>query len=265
MIPLCKIATDASAYVAGWLQRQPSLKEESITDWMLDYFVQHSSEVRYYQFTRHEEARISGADWDWWFLLRKGCFKIRSQAKKIQRNHDHYRDLARSNQTGFQIDLLLESSAKHNFYPIYTLYGFGEGYGRCGRIEQPSALFISSAQETYDLVFRAPRKRIESSDLLGLSIPLPCLFCCPRVSEFPSGGPLCLFDHYFQIPPRSALDGDDREPDRERGYEREVPSIIASLYEMKEVNSNNQGFIDEYRAMFPGSSGVTITRIREGE
>jgi len=117
MSNLCQIATDASAYVAGWLQRQPALQEESITDWMLDYFVQHSSDIRHYQFTRYEEARMSGADWDWWLLLERGCFKIRSQAKKVRRNHDHYRDLARANKTGCQIDLLLDSSTLHNFYP----------------------------------------------------------------------------------------------------------------------------------------------------
>lgn len=264
MSSLCQIARDASSYVAGWLQRQPALKEESITDWMLDYFVQHSSEVRYYQFTRHEEARISGADWDWWFLLRRGCFKIRTQAKKVQRGHDHYRDLARFNQTGCQIDLLLESSAQFNFYPIYAWYGFGEGSERCSRITPPAALFIASAQETYDLVFGSPRRRIESSDLLSLSIPLPCLFCCPLVSNFPNGSPSRLFDHYFQVPPRASLEGKDSEPERKRGFEREVPSVVASLFEMKKVNSNTIGIVDEYRSMFPGSNGISITQVTEG-
>lgn len=263
MSPLCQISSNASSYVAGWLKRQSELKEESISDWILDQFDQHSSEVRYYQFTRHEEARISGADWDWWFLLRRGCFKIRIQAKKIRKNHDHYRDIARANKTGPQIDLLLESSARHNFYPMYALYGPGEGVERCTQIAQPSALFICSAHETYNLVFGSVRRRIDSSDLLSLSIPLQCLFCCPLVSD---GSPSQLFEHYFQIPQKGLLD--DRGfpmPDGNRGYEREVPSIIASLFEMREDDSDPKGFVDEYRSMFPGSSGVMITRITEPE
>lgn len=120
----CRLLRNASSYAAGWLFRQPSLKEESITDWLLDYVQQHSTAIRYYLFDRIEEGASSGADWDWWFLLSDGCFKIRVQAKKIKKDKDHYKDLAHFNKKHFQIDLLLDSSARHNFYPIYGVYGF---------------------------------------------------------------------------------------------------------------------------------------------
>ena len=71
---ICQIARDANDYVDGWMTRQPEIKEESITDWLLDYFDQHSSQLKYYQFNRYEEGAFSGADWDWWILLRNGCF-----------------------------------------------------------------------------------------------------------------------------------------------------------------------------------------------
>ena len=166
MNSLYELAEEAVNYTAGWMSRQPAVKEESITDWLLDFFDQNSSLIQYYQFNRHEEARSSGADWDWWFWLQKGCFKIRVQAKKVKKNHDHYEDLARSNMTGYQLDTLLNSSTIYNFYPIYSLYGFSENVERCRMLSyripsNKSCLFICSAQEVYDLVFGSARKRIK--------------------------------------------------------------------------------------------------------
>ncbi len=253
----------ASQYVTGWLQRQPSVKEESITDWLLDYLDQHCSQIRYYQFSRHEEGRSSGADWDWWILSRRGCFKLRVQAKKVKRNVDHYPDLARSNRNGYQLDILLDSSASHNFYPIYSLYGFSEGKERCQRTSRPESLHICSAQEVYDLLFGGPRSRVESSSLLELSIPLPCLFCCPLSREQPYGGPGALFENYFRTAPKPRGEGADGEPLRGRGYEENTPEIIKIMFEVEVINSNTVGILREYQSMFAGSDGVVIADLRE--
>ena len=260
--PLGEVARLANDYVAGWLQRQPAVKEESITDWLLDYFHQSSPDVRYYEFDRHEEARFSGADWDWWFLLRRGCFKVRVQAKKLRRGKDHFTELARYNQTGYQIDLLLDSSAAHNFYPLYVLYAKTEGVERCTRASEPTVLSICSAQETYELIFGAARRRIESKDVLALTIPLECLFSCPLAREFPSHGPERLFRHYFQVSPEARRGEAEASDDgSRRGYEESVPHIIRSLFEMREVNSNSEGILLEYQSMFAGSRGVTVVRV----
>lgn len=258
---ICQVARDANDYAVGWLGRQPAVKEESITDWLLDYFQQHSTDIRYYLFDRHEEARISGADWDWWILLRSGCFKLRVQAKKVRRGKDHYSELARSNQTGYQIDLLLNSSAQLNFYPLYSLYGLTEGVERCKRTGRPVALSICSAQEVYDLVFGAARKRIESGDLLAMTIPLECLFCCPLVRDVRDRGPDELFRHYFRVPPRKPSDNDSA--DNHRGYEESTPSIIKNLYQMEASNDNTAGLLREYESMYRGSNGVVISRVKD--
>jgi hypothetical protein len=256
------VAREANDYAAGWLRRQPAVKEESITDWLLDFFQQKSSDVRYYEFDRHEEARFSGADWDWWFLLRNGCYKIRVQAKKLRRGKDHYPELARSNQTGYQIDLLLDSSAKHNFYPIYVLYAKTEGVERCKRQPVPVVLSICSAQETYELIFGAARRRIESGDVLALSIPLECLFTCPLVRDFPSHSPDNLFREYFKILPRGiSEEAKNTDVDHHRGYEETIPNIIRSLFEIREINSNTEGILREYQSIFSGSRGVTLVRV----
>ena len=269
MKSLCKLAKEAANHTADWMRRQPSVKEESITDWLL-YFFDQSPSIRYYQFTHHGEAR-SGADWDWWFLMQKGCFKIRVQAKKIKKNYDHYSDLAYQNKTGYQLCTLLNSSANYNFYPIYSLYGLSEDVERCPilsdqALSDQSCLFICSAQEVYDLVFGSARKRIKSSDLLELSIPLPCLFCCPLVSNFSNDGPgpLRLFQSYFMPPTRDTDDG--AEPQDHRGYENEVPPIIIDLFEAREHADDRQRrdiqeILSQYQHEFVGTNGVAIVRI----
>ena len=292
MKSLYELAEEADSYTTGWMSRQPALKEESITDWLLDFFDQNSSLIQYYQFNHHEEARYSGADWDWWFLLRKGCFKIRVQAKRVRKNHDHYRDLARSNKTGRQLDILLDSSADYNFYPIYSLYGFSENVERCRMPSyrapsNKSCLFICSAQEVYDLVSGPSKERIESSDLLKLSIPLQCLFCHFLITEsdlLKLSIPLqCLFCHFsvtnnfsdgfpglfhfFFSPP---LASDRAEPEEQRGYEDEVPSIIIDLLEAREHAGDTQigdstrdiqDVLSQYQHEFIGTNGVAIVRI----
>jgi hypothetical protein len=263
---LCQISRDANDYITGWMNRQPEVKEESITDWLLDFYTQHTNEIRYYQFNRYEEGRHTGADWDWWILLRNGCFKLRIQAKKIRLGHNHYTDLTRNNQNGFQIDILLNSSSEYNFYPLYSIYGHSEGVERCQHPKRPLSLHICSAQEVYDLIFNAPRRRINSSDILQLTIPLECLFCCPLVRDGAGIGPRKLFDHYFGIPPlgRNNEEQDDNF-NRNRGFEQNVPRNIASLFEMKETNDNSIGLIEEYRSMYPGSKALGIIKVREPE
>lgn len=266
MTPLCHIAESASDYVLGWLNRQSEVKEESITDWLLDYLDQNSAQLRYYQFNRREEGKTSGADWDWWLLHRHGCFKLRIQAKKLRFKHDHYKDIARASKAGYQIDLLLDSSANLNFYPLYSLYGLSQGSERCNRGHQPASLHICSAQEVYDLVFGSARKTIDSAALLSLTIPMQCLFCCPLTFDRPGGGPESLFDHYFSTPPRHRNDeGDSIEPHSRRGYEEAIPPLIKRLLEVEEVNSNTQGLIEEYKSKYDGSDGVVITDISNNE
>ena len=262
---ICKIARDANDYVSGWMTRQPEIKEESITDWLLDYFDQNTSQIRYYQFNRHEEGRIYGADWDWWILLPNGCFKLRIQAKKIKNGANHYNDLTRNNQNGYQIDLLLNSSSSHNFYPLYSLYGKSEGMERCQQPPSPVSLHICSAQEVYDLVFGQPRRRINSTDLLKLTIPLECLFCCPLTRKGRGFDPRKLFGHYFQVPPRT-FNKDNRESfkNENRGFENEVPDILTDLYKMESLNDNSAGLINMYRSRFPGSNSLSIVKINEG-
>jgi hypothetical protein len=130
----------------------------------------------------------------------------------------------------------------------------------------PIVLSICSAVEIHNLVFGSCRKRIESSDVFSLSIPLECLFGCPMVRDYPESGPRRLFENYFH--PGGPGD-DDRinapasEHEPFNGYEESTPNIINHLFELREINANNEGVLREYRSMYAGSNGLVITRIEE--
>jgi len=51
------------------------------------------------------------------------------------------------------------------------VYAKTEGVERCKRRSEPTVLSICSAQETYELIFGSARRRIESADVLALTIP----------------------------------------------------------------------------------------------
>lgn len=260
---LLSTAISANDYSAGWLHRQPAVKEESITDWVLDFFQQLSPAVRYYQFNRYEEARFSGADWDWWFVLQNGCFALRVQAKKTRKGKNHYLDLTRKNQTDYQIELLLDSSADLNLYPIYVIYGDNEGIQRLpSEIKfglSPVVISVGSAQEIYNLAF-SPSQRIESSDIFALSVPLPVLFMLLNPQEILS---------FFPVPPRGPTGGPNpggSDDGRHRGLFDSIPPIIRKLVDLPRDHARLEldAILREYQSIYSGSKGVEIvdTRIK---
>lgn len=169
-------------------------------------------------------------------ILRNGCFKLRIQAKKVKCGIDHYYYLARNNKNGLQIDLLLNSSSVQSFYHLYALYGKQEGVERCQLPSSPVTLHICSTKEIYNLVFNHPRQRINSTNLLRLTIPMECLFCCPLIRDRDEFGPRDLFDHYIKTPLSNIDREDQKEKEREnQGFDQDVPEIITVLYQM--VNS----------------------------
>jgi hypothetical protein len=79
----CQILKASSKYIRAWLAGQPNAKEESLTDWLLYDVSKSSANFLYRAFTRHEEARQTGADWEWWLLLPLHNLRLRIQAKKL--------------------------------------------------------------------------------------------------------------------------------------------------------------------------------------
>jgi hypothetical protein len=62
------------------------VREDSITSYNLqDLKVKHPKQIKIRDFTPHEEARISGADWEWWFVDNDGAIGFAVQAKRLDK------------------------------------------------------------------------------------------------------------------------------------------------------------------------------------
>nr|WP_320023140.1 hypothetical protein [uncultured Draconibacterium sp.] len=112
------------------------------------------------------------------------------------------------------------------------------------------------------MVFGRARQRINSTDLLQLTIPMECLFCCPLARDKNEFGPRDLFDQYFRISPRNVDRENQNDKEREnQGFDKEVPEIITALYKMESLNDNSIGLLNEYRNQYPGSNSLSIIKI----
>lgn len=78
----CENLKESSLYIKRWIDGQPEVKEESISDWLLFDMSQKIRRIVSKSFTRHEEAKLTGADWEWWILYSNVAYKFRVQAKR---------------------------------------------------------------------------------------------------------------------------------------------------------------------------------------
>ncbi len=82
MNTICKSFNDCSADIKKWLTKQPEVKEESLTDRFLYNLSEKIPTIKYEQYTKTEEGRKTGADWEWWFIFSdKKSFAARIQEK----------------------------------------------------------------------------------------------------------------------------------------------------------------------------------------
>ena len=172
-----------------WLQKQPNVKEESLTDWILYTISERTDRFYYKAFTRNEEA-ANGADWEWW-VLADDCqglcaYRFLVQAKKLKRTQDNYPLIAYGNRNGLQIDLLIDSAKHRNAMPIYIYYSvaapeLAQQINNFHFFDTDivawcrdciNGAYMSMAQSVKQRVFDSPRKKITEVDLLNNSLGL---------------------------------------------------------------------------------------------
>ena len=178
----CAVVSQLCADLGAWLVRQPSVGEESLTDWLLYQLTERAAWIKYQKFTRHEESVQTGADWEWWFVGDQRCIGIRVQAKKLLGHSDVYPHLAYANRRGLQIEMLLDSARQYNMLPFYALYHAMPTMPpvKCKASTHAGAhgIFLADAVEVYEKWVKVGRQRIVPERLLADSNPLTCMFCC---------------------------------------------------------------------------------------
>ena len=177
---------EISGKIYVWLKKQPNVKEESITDWLLFELSEKHKRIKYFAFTRNEESVI-GADWDWWILTDTNAYRFRVQTKKLRPDIDNWFLISYSNKHGTQIDLFHESAKRDSAYPLYMFYSstmpnINEQFGAfqndifyemikwctdcdCGG-------FLSPAENIYQVVFGHQKKIITDEFILNASLKL---------------------------------------------------------------------------------------------
>lgn len=248
----CEVAVELSTKARRWISRQDAVGEESLTDWLLYELSDRLPWVHYLKFSRHQEARSTGADWDWWFVGDRGSVALRVQAKRLRYNEDCYKGLAHTNRHGLQIEKLIESSTSHNLLPMYALYSAldQEVDLLCGgrlQARDEDGIFVSGAIELYDGFIAPGRGRVNAEDVLRLSNPFSCVFCCPMapVASFTGGGhpagpggpddpgPTGWFRRYFRATYDGMLDRlheSNTRQERSPGFHKEpVPAVATVL------------------------------------
>lgn len=185
MDSICKSFNDCSADIKKWLTKQPEVKEESLTDRFLYDISERIPNVRYKQFTRTEEGRKTGADWEWWFIFsNKESFAARVQAKKLKNNIDNYPGIAYTSNGQLQIERFLDDSAKDGFASFYSFYSNGNSTNTmCGGKLDGNGVFFAEANNLKNEFILKGKNKLFPEDILKFTNPISCLFCCPLVYQ----------------------------------------------------------------------------------
>jgi hypothetical protein len=230
---LCNIFNAAASYVHHWIERQPAVKEETLTDWLLFEISERTNLVRYRMYTRHEEARLTGADWEWWFVGSKSNLRLRVQAKKALGTKDLYPDLMRTNAYGLQIEKLIADSKAVNAIPMYAFFSSLSASGLCGRRgPKQEGVFLSSAHRIQSRFLVSGRSKITPAQVLAISNPISCAFCCPLSDR--SDSSVDYFRQYFSEGFVSAQDESSKS-----GIHDQLPDYVMALL------SSNQEILSE--------------------
>lgn len=179
---------NTSEYCYNWLNSQPHVKEESLTDWLLFYISNATPRVIYKAFTRNEES-YNGSDWEWWILTQSYAYRLLIQAKKLNHKGDNYPLITYSNKNGMQIDLLIQEAKLRNALPLYAFYSCccPDIDKQCRNINYlPKSIlewcsdcingcYLTSAIELHKKVFCSPRRNVSAQKLIDSSFGLSIL------------------------------------------------------------------------------------------
>lgn len=261
----CSAIRTLSAQVHHWMMRQPAVGEESITDWLLFEVSERLPQVRYYKFNRFEEARVSGADWDWWFVGNRVSMGWRVQAKKLKKDADNYADIARANRFGLQIEKLMESSNTENLLPFYSLYYAPKGAPRVkcrGGIGMATGegLFLADARKVFEKFVRKGRRKVDADSVLAIGNPLHCLFCCPMGLNQP--GAVEGLYHYLEQYYPDSMGGTGVNQNQRTGLHGELPAHVSSMLESP-PGEMAESYETEFSRLAQRTKAVLVFDLRE--
>lgn len=177
----CKIFEQNSLEVKNWIINQPNVGEESITDWFLYNISKSIRRVTYKKFSRFEESRTTGADWEWWFIFSDTeAFGCRVQAKRLRSNKDNYPGIAYVSNGKLQIERLLENSDQDSIASFYAFYTKEQSNQMlCSNKYSNGGVYFGEANSIYNNFILKPKQKLKPRDIITQTYPISCLMCCP--------------------------------------------------------------------------------------
>jgi hypothetical protein len=205
------------------MSAQPEVKEESITDSYLYRLSQAVPTIGYKSFSRWDEARRTGADWEWWFLLPGRALRLRAQAKKLRVGRSIRADLMRRNKHGSQMAMLIKAARRDRAIPVYVLYSESAlAKTSCGPGSAPVGVYVATAGAVKALVSSRPALR--DADVLAISRAAACLPCCLlHRAQVDIKRNIAAWEAEF------AAEQSDLFPDG-YGWHAEIPSYVRELF-----------------------------------
>lgn len=256
----------ATEYVASWIAAQASVGEESITDWLLFDLSAKVNGLKYIKFTKPQEARKTGADWEWWFVGNQVSLRLRIQAKRLRRGQDAYSNLAYANQHGMQIDKLLKDAHANNALAFYAMYVEPGKYAQLcdGPVQHQSsnqAIYLAAANSINRQFVLPARQYVSVADVIQHSNPIECLVCCPRARP-PAANVIDGLDNFVNTYHReSRVDGNSDIVHERRGLTEKLPGYISSLLD-RSPNDRFDWFQQEFRGQLPEVDGIVTLDLR---
>ena len=258
MKQICDIFGECSSYVKDWLTKQPEVKEESLTDWFLFNLSEKLPNINYKQFSRTEEGRKTGADWEWWFVFSNTeSFACRVQAKKLRLDKDNYPGIAYTNNGKLQIDRLIEDSETDGFCSFYAFYSNeSSSNALCGGRLNYDGVFWGEANKLKSEFIDHGRKKLTPSHVLNHTNPISCLFCCPQ-----SGFDKLRFKNYLEryFPSYTTINNPNlANTDQPLGF-RPTPKYILQMLSEEQLPNRWE---EEYRFRFEKTNAVIVIDLR---
>lgn len=253
----CKEFIDKSRYIFNWLNKQPAVGEESITDWMLFELSESLPSLKYRSFSRHKEARVTGADWEWWFVDNTKALCLRIQAKKLFSFKDNFNSLAYTNRYGLQIEKLINDAKVTNALPFYTFYYAPNSNPKvlCGGAiwnKEDCGVFISPAKQLYDDFVKGGKKKIVTDvDILAISNPMHCLVCCMHATSVDE-----VFQHISTYYKESISD--------KEGLHSSAPAYVQYLLKMEE-SEIPQSYEKEFEEQIKEINALVVVDMRQDD
>ncbi|MDZ4196162.1 MAG: DUF6615 family protein [Candidatus Izemoplasmatales bacterium] len=256
----CSIIKEISTGVKLWIGRQNSVLEESITDWLLDQLSYRIPFIHYKSFTRNEEAKFTGADWEWFIVLDDGGIKFRVQAKKLRFNVDNYPAIAYSNNYGMQIDKLIDAALMDNAIPIYAFYTSTSGDTLCRIRVNDEGVYTADAYGIRDRVINVQRVYVSSDNIMYLSLPLSCMFCCSLFTDQSNVENYSRFlNTYF-----SAFKNSENTSQNTRGIYNALPGYIESFVKYS-TEKLPEWWEKEFQHKLRNIAGLLVTDLRNDQ